>query len=38
MQQVIWSATPMWINPDINTEYSFAIKDKLAEKRKLRKL
>jgi hypothetical protein len=37
VQQVAWSATPINSNLDINIEYS-VIKEKLAEKRKLRKL
>jgi len=35
-QQMAWSATSTSSNPDINIEYSSAIKEKLIEKRKLR--
>jgi len=35
---VAWSATPTNSNSKIDIEYSLAIKEKLAEKRKLRKL
>jgi len=31
IQQAVWSVTPT-SNPDINIEYSFAIKEKLAQK------
>jgi hypothetical protein len=38
VQQTTWSATPTSSNPDVNIEYSCTIKEKLGEKRKLRKL
>jgi len=36
-QQAAWSATPTSSNFEIHIEYSSAIKEKIAEKRKLRK-
>jgi len=38
VQQTAWNATPVCKSTNISFEYSSAIKDKLAEKRKLRKL
>jgi thioredoxin-related protein len=35
LYQTAWSATPVSSNSDINIEYLSAIKEKLAEKRKL---
>jgi len=38
VQQAAWNAIPVCKNTNTSFEYSFTIKDKLAEKRKLRKL
>jgi len=38
VQQATWNTTPVCKNTNTSFEYSSAIKDKLAEKRKLRKL
>jgi len=38
VQQAAWNATPVCKSANTNFEYSSAIKDKLAEKRKLHKL
>jgi hypothetical protein len=38
VQYAAWSATPTSSNLDIDIEYSCAIKEKLAERKKLRKL
>jgi len=37
-QQAAWSATPISSNSEIHVEYSLAIKEKIAKKRKLCKL
>jgi len=38
VQQVVWSATPTSSNSKIRIQYSLVIKEKIAKKRKLRKL
>jgi len=38
VQEATWNTRSISSNPDMNIEYSSAIKEKLAEKRKLRKL